>query len=437
MKIFIALIWLLSVSIAFWLGAYFTSQQDTVHKTTHNPTVTHQPKNTDSQNLPNSNKPSISTNSSSSTEKPSYSEEGIDQITQQLINSLSGTGDILDVAAMAEGYQLVSNMNEQDVIQALQNILSSPDAQNNYMALMLLLDKYTVYDPYAAIQLLETKPFSRFHKMQLSNAIFSRLAKQDPHLGYNLLIAKSSRNAEDPTNFQFGFIAVFTGLAKLSLVDAFEKLKHLPKNSMNISMAAAGISQTLRSQQDFVTLMNLAQELQNKQVIRTLITRQTLTRPKHLVEWLEHDYQGEDRLKLAEQTMRTWIMSQPQAAADWYIEFNHANKQQSVESIIQSWSNISPSKALSWLDRQSGLDHDKAVTLLLRKSIYSNPEFAMQHFDRINESEQKRHMAFNLYSTLMRRDEQQAKKFVESQPNQSEMESHYQQLIKRRENKAN
>ncbi|MCZ6618396.1 MAG: hypothetical protein O7E57_09710 [Gammaproteobacteria bacterium] len=119
-----------------------------------------------------------------------------------------------------------------------------------------------------------------------------------------------------------------------------------------------------------------------------------------------------DRNAAAQTVVQMWAQSNPAAAGAWIAGFADKNLQtQLYSSLLQQWSRHDPVAAVGYLDRIPGGETRDAATVVMIVNARDNLQFAEDLFERIENDEQRRKAAQQLYHMLRVSDSRRAEQY--------------------------
>ena len=330
----------------------------------------------------------------------------------------------MDMSSLAESYNLVKNLNEDELLEALHQMQSNLNIPSNMMPLMLILGQYANINPLNAMAFYENNITSPQTKMVALSGILSSWAKNDPEGAYEWYQDKGSKDSSGGMmgGSSFSLVYIFQGLAKKDLNSTIEKLKSLGSSGFKTQMAASGIASSLRAKEDFVEFIEKTKDLDNAQIRNSVLQNWVLRNPSETVEWVDSLEDAGEQKKYTEQVLSGWMMTNPKEAADWYFEKSaDKDKQASADKIIQQWSYSNPKAAMDWIDSQDGLDSQKSIKEIFDSASFSNPDFVVENLDRLSDEKAKKKVSQRVYKQLLQQNKKKAEEFFESSPFKDEL----------------
>ena len=338
---------------------------------------------------------------------------------------LGGAGMMgMDMAALAESYNLIKNLDEDDLNEALNQLQGNINHQSNMMPLMLILGRYAELNPTNAMAFYENKITSPQAKMLALNGIVSSWAKNDPDAAYDWY--KNTDNDNSSGGIMGGktisLVYIFQGLAKKDLDGTIEKLKNLGGDQFKMQMAASGIASSLKEKSDFVEFMEKTSDVENSNIRSSVIQNWVMRSPEEAVDWLDNLEDKKQKKDISEKVLNSWMMTNPEKASEWYIaQIDEKDKQKSVEKIVRTWGMTNPQAGIEWLDKQEGINKDKAYKKALSSAVFSNPVYVADNIDKLNKEEDKKEISVQVYQQLKSVNKEKAQEFFEKSSFQEDL----------------
>ncbi|MCM8542128.1 MAG: hypothetical protein NE328_17800 [Lentisphaeraceae bacterium] len=417
MKSSIIAVWALSTGIAFYAG-YSTRSTNTENS---------QKEFSESAKKNSDLKESVSRETSDSTSgkqrrinTTASNRPPVNVVLADLKALLGETGMMsMDMASLAESYNLVKNLNEEELLEALNQMQGNLNNPSTMMPLMLILGQYANVNPLNAMAFYENNITSPQTKMVALSGILSSWSKNDPEGAYEWYQDKGSKDSSGGMmgGSSFSLVYIFQGLAKKDLNATIDKLKSLDNSGFQAQMAASGIASSLRTKEDFVGFIEKTKDLDNVQIRNSVLQNWLLRNPTETVEWVDSMEDKDEKKKYKDQVLSGWMMSNPKEAADWYIaKAEGKDKQASADKVIQRWSFSNPKAAMEWLETQDGLDSQKSIKTLFESASFSNPGFVTENLDQLTDDKDKKTVSQKIYQSLLRQNKKKAEEFLEESP---------------------
>ena len=324
----------------------------------------------------------------------------------------------MDFAAFAESYNLVKNLNEEELLEALTMVQQNSNAQGKMFPIMLLLGRYGEVQPHNAMTYYEENIKSGQLKMMSLNSIVSSWAKNDPQGAFEWYRQKEE---DDPTTQRYGdrsscLNAIFQGLARENLDDALVKLNEIKVDGWKGKMAASGITNSLRGKEDFLYFFEKTGDLENKDIKNAALRSWTARNPQEASEWvLSLEDKGEKK-ELTDKVLYSWMENDPQKASEWYLNSSDGDSKKALVTVTEAWTRQSPKEAAKWLEEQNLQDNQTAVKTLVQSSTWRDPQLASQWVDKVGDEKEQKRMSKQLYNQWKLNDKKAAEKFLDESP---------------------
>jgi hypothetical protein len=417
----IKVLWLVTIGAAFVLG--YTINSTTVPNQNSTSQIVEQTKLKDSNTQTENNVPlKVSTKREKSNATVMIKTD-LNKLRNNLENLLSGGQFSLDMASIAQAYNLIESLTEDELLTTLNLMKGNLNKPSNLQILSLLAGRLATFDPLKAANFIDDNINSPQAKMTAMMSVISSWGKKDPISAYYWYIDPNNSYASENTFSSMGLLSIFNGLAANDINDAYTKLTELDISGVNTRMAAMGISQTLESKVDFIQFIVRSDELDNINIKDSIISSWVLKNPLETIEWSESIAEKEKQQKVQSTIYLNWSSAEPRNAANWYIETaSESEKQLKATKIIDMWGMREPSAALEWLDQQTGFDTQKSIIKLLDSSAYLNTQFAVDNLQRLTSDKAKADVSYRIYQSLMRSSTKKAAEFLSSSPYTKEVE---------------
>ena len=325
----------------------------------------------------------------------------------------------MDMAALAESYYLVKDLDEEDLLEALSQLQGNLNNPGNMLPLMLILGRYAELNPQNAMAFYENNITSPQAKMVALSGILSSWAKTDPEGAYEWFQNKGDKDNSGGMmgGNSFSLVYIFQGLAKKDLNGAIEKLKSVGDESFKLQMAVSGVASSLRTKEDFVEFMEKVPEFKNKNAGRTVMQNWVMRNPDEAVAWVDGLEDKKRQKELAQNVLNGWMMTEPQKAADWYINKAEGDdKQKAIEQIVRTWGMNSPESSINWLEKQEGVDKQKSIKAIYTSALYSNPVYVADNLNKLTAENDRKDISVQLYQQLKNVNKEKAQEFFDKSP---------------------
>lgn len=351
------------------------------------------------------------------------------KILAEVKSLLAGGSFSLDLASISKSYALVSEFSELEVSNALSEMKGNLNHVRNAMYLNLLISRYAELNPYGAIDFIENNVSSPRNKKLSLNSAIRTWAKHDPTSAYYWVV--DNKNNENDFMSSYKYVALFSGLAKQDVNDAYSKLNEIANKGKDTDMAAMGLANVLEDSESFSVFYENSKFLDSKNVMNSAIATWINKDPLVATEWLDSIDEGEDKRKMQDAALNNWINSEPRKAVDWYMSHGNGDERQSyANKVVTSWGRTDPKQTLEWINQQPNIDKEIVTTKLLQSSVYSNIQFAIDNTKLLSSEKSKKSISSTIYLNLKRSNKKKAERFLNDSP-------YKEYLLSNKQNKRN
>lgn len=425
MKKLLVLIWILSVSISFFIG-YKTQSIFQEVQPQSNPQEPHILVGSELFVSATNDELDYNqhSNQTSKTRAENIPRRSIKEVLSEIKRLLAEGDSSFSIASLAESYSLIKRLTEDELNEALGLINFNSNTSANSMLMMTMMSRFAELNPQAALSFVEYNISNTGAKRNVLNNIIISWANTDPLSAYYWSLSNDEdfNDKYSSTLASIGTMAIFSGLAKQDLYDAFDKLSEIDTNDSKIHSAAIGISRALEFKEDFINFIEKVNYLENNNVKDSIIRAWSQKNPQEAADWLFSNAPTTDRNRMKNTLISTWLSSSPNEAADWYMNLvTDASDQEKLDKIINKWSSQNPEDVLDWINLQPEIDTDKSIVTLLNKSASINTKFAIDNLNLLSSDLDKQNVSFKIYRALKYSNKKKAEKFFEQSPYQSSL----------------
>ncbi len=349
------------------------------------------------------------------TNKPPVVSDVLEALKSLLGNSALSS----DMAAIAESYNLVKTLTEQQLLDALTQLKGDLNNPDSFMPLMVILSQYAQKKPQRSIDFVQDNMVSPRSKMIAMSSIISTWAKSDSLAAYDWY--KTAKQSDDSSGLlgtnAMQLSQIFQGLAKRDINDAIEKLADLSEDRRSLSMAVSGLTGELNDKAEFADFIAKTSEFDDKSARDGAIRSWAMKNPQEMTQWLDTIDNSPDKTALQEKALSGWMMADPKNAADWYINTaQEQDKQVHADKIVSQWSQSNPEATLQWIGQQAGIDAQKSTQKLLSSSAFFQPEFVTNNLELLTNVKDKVDISVSLYMAYERSNKKKAAEFLKQSP---------------------
>lgn len=408
MKLVVGVSWLGSLVVAFFLGHYFYPQG--LDSSTPNLIASKDipAAQTDVSSKPSGNKPLTPVNSSTAeiSESANKSTKEIVQLAQELSGSKLNT----NFAGIAQTYQYIEGMTEDELLEALYLCLNDPSGAENNMALTMFLTRYAEKNPIAAVNFTLLNINNKDQKRSAFMVALNTWSEQNPQDAYDWY---KTNKADIGDVGRWSVLSLFSGLAKENLNNAINQLADLPSQRDELSMAIRGMARTLSEESEYQLLMTNIQKMDDKRLTDVAFAAWGQKQPEDAAAWIEALEDKKRSDQLARRLLVSWLGDEPDQATDWYMNYpSDSSRQDKISTVASVMSYSSPEKALSWLNQQTNLESAEPYKRLLSQTANNDPEFARENLYLLKDKKDQVSISHSIYLSLQRISQDKADIFL-------------------------
>ena len=339
-----------------------------------------------------------------------------------------------DFAVIAESYEMIKNLDEGELAEALELIMENPDQSSNPMFMKMILSRYSELNSSAAIDFYESSITKPSQKIMALNTIMSSWTKYEPDAAFDWYkkqeengVIKGVYGAEVRS-----LNTIFKGLAERDLETALDKLSEVNINGYKGSMAAYGISSSLTEKAEFELFFDKTKDIGNQQVRTTALRTWTSKNPEEAAAWSTALEDEKQRQASSIQVFSNWVGQDGDKAVSWYMENSTKKPEDTVVDVVQSWSRRDPEAAGKWLESQGMEENQRAVDRFVNQSSWSNPGVAADYVDYLKDDKKRQQKIKSIYRNWARQDKDKADNFLNKYDNAEEIRKEVEPSLKSR-----
>ncbi|MCF2948367.1 hypothetical protein L0668_09635 [Paraglaciecola aquimarina] len=431
MKYIIGLLWGGSLLAAFYVG-YKWQQNPVINSSAF---VQQEPSESSLEANPNPNKVVTTKFAQSSflninTNHDTHSQLSSNDILLQ-VKELLDNGSGMNMAELAQAYNLLLQLNPEQLLQALSDIDTKVLDEESSKLFSLLLSRYAEFEPQSAMAFVEHQVLSNKAQTAGRTTVLSTWADSDPLAAldwFNLNVNSQSIKLNGV------LIEIFAGIAKQDVNLAIDNLSPFLRDRRALSLAVSGLAKSLSTSEDFVHVLDKTKDMDNKDLTQNIVRAWTSKAPEDVLQWVSTIEDKAEQNKLEESVYRTWLYTDADKAAEMYMNTaGSANRQKRASFVAKSLSFTSPEKALSWVQEQVDVDTNTLMKNVVKSSTYRQPEFAANNLDLFTDKKEYLAISMRVYSSYQKVSQTQADNFLNSAKYKNELETKISELKKRME----
>jgi len=331
--------------------------------------------------------------------------------------------DNLSFTTTFDSYRLVKGLNENELINALDELFQDENHTSGDLPVILLLTRLAEISPDTAIK-YHDKYLDKNQQVEVINPIITSWAKIDPEAPFKWYQNTGSKLKGHYNSGTESLHPIFAHLASRSLDDAIEKMKSLKLDNHTHISVSNGIISSLTKKEDFIHFMNATNDYADKRRLhRSVIEKWSQVDPRSALEWAVSRQQKDERRGALSIVTQRWLSRAPDEAIEWMLT-NKPEETPQGEYAVEIASKIlhnSPKKASDWLETQNIEGDVKAILTFVDSSSWRDPELAARWLMKVPQSKRPEHVIMNLYHQWNSTDKERALEFlqesgIESQP---------------------
>ena len=337
-----------------------------------------------------------------------------------------------DYAAIAESYEMIKKLDENELAESLDLLIEKPDQFSNPMYMKMLLSRYSELNSSAAINFYESNITKPRQQVEALKAIMSSWSKDEPEAAFAWY---KTQEENDVIKGVYGaevrsLNTIFKGLADLET--ALERLSEVNITGYKGSMAAYGISSSLSEKEEFELFFDKTKDLGNQQVRTTALRSWANKNPEEAAAWSSALEDEKQRQASSIQVFSNWVGQDGDKAVSWYMENSTKKPEDTVVDVVQSWTRQDPAAAGKWLEAQGLEENQRAVDRFVNQSSWSNPGVAADYVDYIKDDKKRQQKVKSIYRNWARQDKEKADAFINKYENAAEIRKSVEPSLNRR-----
>ena len=328
-----------------------------------------------------------------------------------------------DYSAIAESYEMIKKLGENELAESLDLLIENPDQFSNPMYMKMLLSRYSELNSSAAINFYESNITKPRQQVEALKAIMSSWSKDEPEAAFAWY---KNQEENDVIKGVYGaevrsLNTIFKGLADRDLETALERLSEVNITGYKGSMAAYGISSSLSEKEEFELFFDKTKDLGNQQVRTTALRSWANKNPEEAAAWSSALEDEKQRQASSIQVFSNWVGQDGDKAVSWYMENSTKKPEDTVVDVVQSWTRQDPEAAGKWLESQGLEENQRAVDRFVNQSSWSNPGVAADYVDYIKDDKKRQQKVKSIYRNWARQDKEKADDFLNRYENAADI----------------
>ena len=308
---------------------------------------------------------------------------------------------------------LISEMDEASVIKALSDWDVSAISIENAVLLSSMVTRLVELNPNRAIDFASNLEGNSEFKMQIKASVIANWANQAPAEALDWFINQNA-DAQTPSlqNSIFAML-IFQEMAKKDVFNAINSISLLKSDNQR-RLAFNGVFSTLETSSDFINILPVVEDQNDKQIERS-----------HLQQWARNDVEGvktwvaslednDETREIKKEIFNNYFHVAPVEAASWYVAQSvEENYKTDVEHAADLIASIEPQEALEWVQRQTGIDTQRAIKNVLYRSARNHPEFVENKLFLVDDQKSQIEIALFVYRSYKEKSSERAERFLD------------------------
>ena len=391
-KAFIALLWIASALLTYWLG--LEQGSDSAYTKTSNQSL---PGDSSLVVQNNAEKPqqTLKTSPVPPAREPSAPVElvevDLDRAEERIYESdssdlqerIKSSNPVVRLRAFTE---LLQDGSTESIEQAREIYEKLPEGPQRFSELRMLAFSWGQSDPQAALEW--SNNLEGFDKRIGTGSVLDSWARYDS----DGAIAWAKENFEGEDNPYF--IGIISGMSQNDLIGASELMTTLPYGRTRGRAASILVEKTWQMGEDVA--IHFADNLPEGSIqnyafgeIAKKIAKDDLGRA---VQWVEKMDESDVKVRVSEDVAERWARESPAEAAEWVSKMPEGEaRSESMEEVVTQWARKDPTATAEWLNQfPSGELMDEPIQRFVREVARKDPDTALTWAQSITDEERRK-----------------------------------------------
>lgn len=417
MKLLIGSLWIATVLCAYWYGTSQVNPHPPAGLGSENPlTDAAEPKR---PNEPGSTALPVDAEIgewAAATTESAHKPVMVDDALAKIESLLSGMGWSPTMASIAKAYAIVSQLNLEQTLAAL-NQMENTDSPENLQIPMLFINRLAELSPLQALDYVNLNVTGSMQKDGAMAAVIATWADADPHAALQWYLSQPEDTRQQAMG-RFALAGLFSSLARQDLDAAISSIESDfdASDFEAIQYAISSTARSLQKTEEFEYLLERVQGMDNDSAMQAVFSNWLTKEPDEALARLDLISDPKQRQAIEENAFRSWMVRNPQEAAERYMQRAAPDQRQSrAKVVVEAMSFNQPEQALSWLNRQTDIDTQPLTSELISRSAYRNPQFADQNLHKITNQDDLTRLTSRIYQSYSRYSQAKADEFLSRQ----------------------
>jgi len=315
---------------------------------------------------------------------PSGEEERIFETqTSDLQDRIKSSNPVVRLRAFSE---LLEDGSPQSIEQAKEIYEKLPEGPQRFSELRLLAFSWGQSDPESALEW--SNKLDGFDKRIGTGSVLDSWARYDSESA----IAWAKENFEGEDNPYYS--AIISGMSENDLIGASELMTTLPYGRNRGRAASILVERTWQMGEDVA--IHFADNLPEGSIqnfafgeIAKKIAKDDLGRA---VQWVEKMDESEVKVRVSEDVAERWAKDSPAEAAEWVSKMPEGEaRSESMEEVVTQWARKDPIATAEWLNQfPSGELMDEPIQRFVREVARKDPDTALTWAQSITDEERRK-----------------------------------------------
>ncbi|BDS05539.1 hypothetical protein NT6N_05790 [Oceaniferula spumae] len=369
-SIVISAAWLLSLTIAFIVGAKMQSADpdDSANISEENARASHR----------SYSRATAATSRMSSGSRTSAASSGDSNKSLNVVDIIKQDDPISRVSSLLA---LINRLGPNDFEQVVADFRASGLTRDRMSEYSMLLHAWAKTDPIAALDYAEKNTGSRFAR----ETILTSWASENPSAALQWAETHHEGDGANPW-----LIGVIRGVAKSDPARATEIMATLPYSRERGDALAAIIPHiTSQGSEEAVAWLNSISDDQLRSGATRYIARNLASKdPESTASWATSITNKEERERAIGEVADTWADSDVSSAVAWTETLHGDEKMRAASELMGEYTREDPEQAARWLDSMAGSDgYDQVARSFIWSSARSDPAMALSKVNTIADTD--------------------------------------------------
>ena len=420
-KAFIALLWIATALLTYWLG--LEQGSDSTYPQAGNQASTDDKaliakKNEVMSQVTAKASPVLSPiNPSDPVEvvevEPNWEEERIyESQTSDLQDRINSSNPVVRLRAFSE---LLEDGSPQSIEQAKEIYEKLPEGPQRFSELRLLAFSWGQSDPESALEW--SNNLDGFDKRIGTGSVLDSWARYDSESA----IAWAKENFEGEDNPYYS--AIISGMSENDLIGASELMTTLPYGRNRGRAASILVERTWQMGEDVA--IHFADNLPEGSIqnfafgeIAKKIAKDDLGRA---VQWVEKMDESDVKVRVSEDVAEKWAKDSPAEAAEWVSNMPEGEaRSESMEEVVTQWARKDPTATAEWLNQfPSGELMDEPIQRFVREVARKDPDTALTWAQSITDEERRKKVEADVLNIKVMQAQREQAEAAKNQANES------------------